>query len=248
MNFKDYFSTQADVYAKYRPAYPKNLYDYLLQLTPGRHTAWDCATGNGQVAVVLAQHFKEVIATDASQAQINHAQPNPKVTYRVATAEHSGLASNSTDLITVAQALHWFNFDAFFAEVQRVGKPGSVLAVWGYELCEVIPPVDAVFMHYYNHILAGFWAKERVYVEKRYADIHFPFKEITAPDFYIELQYSLSDFAGYLFSWSATQKYLQQHGQNPLELMYAQLLEAWGNAEQVRTVTFPVFMRVGLID
>lgn len=249
MNFKDYFSAQADVYAKYRPNYPDALYNYLLQLTPdSRQTAWDCATGNGQVAVVLAQHFKEVVATDASRAQINHATAGPNICYSVATAENSGLPAHFTDLITVAQALHWFNFNAFYDEVWRVGKPGSVLAVWGYELCEVTPQVDAVFMHYYNHVLAGFWAKERMYVENRYQTIPFPFREVATPLFYIELQYSLAEFAGYLNSWSATQKYLQQHGQNPLELVYEQLLNAWGNAEQVRPVRFPVFMRAGYID
>ncbi|OWY21587.1 class I SAM-dependent methyltransferase [Sphingobacteriales bacterium UPWRP_1] len=248
MNFKDYFSIQADVYAKYRPLYPDALYDYLLHLTPGRQTAWDCATGNGQVAVALAQHFKEVFATDASQSQINHATARSNIQYRVATAENSGLTAHSTDLITVAQALHWFNFDAFFTEVRRVGKPGSVLAVWGYELCEVTPGVDAVFMHYYNQILDGFWAKERAYVETRYASVPFPFTETPAPMFRMEVQYNLSQFTGFLNSWSATQKYLQQHGQNPLELVYEQLLEAWGNAGLVRTVAFPVFMRAFILD
>ncbi|OWY18210.1 class I SAM-dependent methyltransferase [Sphingobacteriales bacterium UPWRP_1] len=248
MNFKDYFSTQSDIYAKYRPGYPDALYDFLLQLTPDRLTAWDCATGNGQVAVVLAQHFTTVFATDASPAQINHAAARPNIHYSVATAENSGLASLSTNLITVAQALHWFNFDAFYTEVRRVGKPGSVLAVWGYELCEVTPAVDAVFMYYYNHILAGFWAQERMYVENRYTNIPFPFNEVATPLFYIELQYNFFEFCGYLNSWSATQKYRQQHGQNPLELVAAQLLEAWGNAEQMRFVRFPVFMRAGFID
>lgn len=248
MNFKDYFSTQADIYAKYRPNYPNSLYDYLLSLTPERQMAWDCATGNGQVAVVLANHFTEVVATDASQAQINHAQAHPKVNYRVATAESSGLATNSADLITVAQALHWFNFENFYTEVHRVAKSGGVLAVWGYELCEVTPEIDALFMHYYNTILDGFWAKEREHVEKRYSDVPFPFREIIAPDFYIELHYTLADFAGYLFSWSATQKYLQKQGHNPLELILPQLAAAWGNADEVRTVRFPVFMRVGFVD
>lgn len=245
MNFKDYFSTQADAYAKYRPNYPDGLYDYLLSITTGRQTAWDCATGNGQVAVVLANYFAEVVATDASRAQINHAQAHPKVNYRVATAENSGLADCSVDLITVGQALHWFNFENFYAEVRRVAKPGGVLAVWGYELCEVTPEIDALFMYYYNTVLHGYWAKEREHVEKRYSDVPFPFKEIAAPHFYITLNYTLADFAGYLFSWSATQKYLQKQGHNPLEFVLPQLATAWGNADEVRTVKFPVFMRVG---
>lgn len=244
MNFKDYFSSQSDLYAKYRPDYPDDLYQFLLGLVPTHQTAWDCGTGNGQVANQLAHYFDSVIATDASQAQISQAQQHPKIQYRVATAENSGLPAQSIDLITVGQALHWFNFEAFYSEVRRVAKPDAILAVWGYELCEIDGAVDSVVMHYYSNILAGYWAKERKYVENRYQTIPFPFRELEAPNLFLYLHCNLADFKGYLSTWSAAQKYLQQVGENPFDLIEQTLCEAWGDPEVVKTLKFPLFLRV----
>lgn len=247
MNFKDYFSAQSDAYARYRPEYPEELYRFLLGLVPSRQKAWDCATGNGQVAVRLAQYFETVFATDASEAQISHAKHLPNIQYRVATAENSGLPSESVQLITVGQALHWFNFDAFYKEARRVAADNALLAVWGYELCEINPEIDAVFMRYYRDILSPFWPPEREYVEKRYQTLPFPFTDLKVPGFFLYLKHNLEGFIGYLSSWSATQKYLKQVGKNPLELIESDLIKAWGNPEEVKTLKFPLFLRAAYL-
>jgi len=141
--FKDHFSTQAEDYSIYRPEYPADIYSWLASICNSHQLAWDCATGNGQVAVALTNHFGYIIGTDASESQIYHATTYPRVEYEVALAHKSPLDDQSVDLITVAQALHWFEFDSFFKEVERVAKPNSVLAVWCYELHQISPAVDA---------------------------------------------------------------------------------------------------------
>ena len=168
MTFQDHFSKRSGTYAKYRPDYPQALYEFILAHVKETELAWDCATGNGQVAVALARHFKKVIATDASQNQIAHAIPHPRVEYRVSAAEDSGLNDHGTDLITVAQALHWFDFDAFYKEVKRVGKPGSLIAVWTYGLLTTETEADQVIQHFYYDIIGKYWPPERQYVDQKY--------------------------------------------------------------------------------
>lgn len=242
MKFKDYFSTQADLYAQNRPKYPTVLYDFLSFHVAQKKNAWDCATGNGQVAVAIADFIENVVATDASQAQIDHAFAHPKVRYAVATAEKTDLPNAWANLITVGQALHWFDFEAFFAEVSRVAAPNALLAVWGYETCRLSRAIDAVYDKLYGSILDDYWAPERRYVENQYKTIPFPFEKLPTPDLTMEMQMGLNNFAGYLNSWSATQKYLQQNGQNPIDLVWDDLCKAWGPADKVYTARFPVFM------
>ena len=174
-DFKDHFSKQSKFYADCRPTYPEPLFDYLATLVPATARVWDCATGNGQAAQALAGRFAEVIATDASANQIANARPVAGVEYRISAAENSGLSNNSVDLITVAQALHWFDFPAFFAEVERVLRPGGVLAVWGYELFQIDPAMDAVIGDLYSRTLRDYWPPERRLLERGYADIVFPY-------------------------------------------------------------------------
>jgi len=150
MNFRDHFSVQAADYAKFRPHYPTELFDYLSDIAPDNEIAWDCATGNGQAAVALASKFRNVIATDASEKQIKNAARHERIDYRVVTAEKSGIDSGKIDIITVAQALHWFALDLFYAEAKRVLKPQGVLAVWGYNLLRIAPDVDNVINHFYG--------------------------------------------------------------------------------------------------
>jgi ubiquinone/menaquinone biosynthesis C-methylase UbiE len=142
MTFKDHFSKQAVGYAKFRPRYPKVLFSYLRRIAPSRELAWDCGTGNGQAAVGLASVFDRVIATDASEKQISNAQPDERVEYRVAPAENSGIKSETLDLIMIAQALHWFDLDRFYAEARRVLKPNGVLAASAYKFFRITPEID----------------------------------------------------------------------------------------------------------
>ena len=248
--FKDHFSGHAADYSRYRPgAYPDAMFKALAALAPSRDCVWDCATGNGQAALGLAAHFARVEATDASDKQIAAAAPHPKIRYSVAPAEESGLASGSVALITVAQALHWFDLPRFYAEVRRVAQPGAVLACCCYMRCAVGPGVDAVTERLYNGILGdAYWPPERKHVERGYADLDFPFTEIALPRFQMEVRWSFEAYVGYLRSWSATQAYLKKNGQDPLEQVGEELLQAWGDLSVTRSVLWPMTIRAGWVS
>lgn len=244
--FSDHFSTQSGTYAEFRPGYPAALFAWLSSLCSGHDLAWDVATGNGQAAEALAPYFRAVHATDASAKQIAEAQPRENIRYAVEPADLCSLRNNSTDLVTVAQALHWFAHDNFYAEVKRVLKPGGVFAAWGYGLHSIEPVIDDIVGKYYSFIVGKFWPPERMYVEQHYRTLPFPFATMAAPDFAIEEEYSLEQLVGYLISWSATQRYIKERGDNPLELIIEDLKEAWGNTPK-RRVRWPLFFKVARI-
>ena len=243
--FEDHFSKQSQLYAQYRPKYPDEIYAYLASLSPGRSLAWDCGTGNGQAAIGLAAYFDRVYATDASAKQISLARANEKVEYHVEPAEHTALEDGSVDLITVAVAVHWFNFDEFYREVRRVLKSEGILAVWTYSLTEISPAVDQVVNRYYYETLQGFWPERIHYLEERYETLPFPFDEIAPPSFAMERTLTLGQYAGFLDSWSATQRYKEQKGHHPLEVIWEQLSVAWGNEDEPRLVRWPLHFRIG---
>ena len=217
--FKDHFSGHADAYARFRPDYPPELYAWLAEISPSRERAWDCATGNGQAAVALAEHFAEVIATDASEKQIRSAFPHPRVTYRTAPAEDSGIEPGSVDLITVAQALHWFDIPRFFAEADRVLKPGGVLGVWAYAVFRSTPEIDRVVDHLYRDIVGPYWPPDRAMIEQGYAGVEMPFEPVDAPPFFMRKEWTADDVLGYLGTWSATRGYIAAHGDRFLALV-----------------------------
>lgn len=240
--FKDHFSKQAADYAKFRPRYPSGLFQWLASIAPGRELAWDCATGNGQAAVELAEVFERVIATDASEKQVANAEANPRVTYRVGTAEESGIEANSVDLVTVAQALHWFDLEKFYAEARRVLKPRGVVAAWAYKLATVTPQIDPVVNHYYSDVVGEYWPAERVLVEK-FEDLPFPFSQIEAPAFAMVAEWTAEQLLGYLGTWSATQRFIAGEKRQPLEEIETELRQVWG-AHQ-RRVVWPLTILVG---
>ena len=251
-SFIDHFSKQADDYARYRPLYPATLYEYLASLTPEHERAWDVGTGNGQAAIGLAQHFRSINATDPSERQIALATPYDRVTYRVALAKDSGLDDQSIDLITAAQAVHWFDLDRFYAEARRVlrspdavsGKPHGILAVWCYGLTEITPEVDRVMASFYRDVLGEFWPPQIHWVDEHYRTLPFPFDELTPPEFVVEARWTLDDLFGYLNSWSATQKFLEARGYEPLGHVRNDFTAAWGT-EHDRVVRWPIYLRVG---
>lgn len=242
--FQDHFSGHAADYRRHRPAYPDALFAWLADLAPRRASAWDCATGNGQAALGLVEFFAAVSATDASARQIAAAAPHPRVRYRVAPAEDSGLAAGSVDLITVAQALHWFRFEAFFAEARRVLRPGGVLAAWGYGLMRIAPAVDGVVERLYRDIVGPHWPPERHYLEAQYRTLPFPWAEIPVPEFTMTQRWTLAQLLGYLGTWSAVRRYRKQTGRDPLALVGEELGQAWGT-EAARPITWPLYLRVG---
>jgi SAM-dependent methyltransferase len=240
---KDLFSSHSSDYKAFRPVYPQALYDFLLPLCARHHTAWDVGCGNGQVAEVLARHFQQVQATDISAAQIEQAAPNPSIHYRVAPAEASGLAPASIDMITVGQALHWFDHPRFFEEVRRVAAPGCLLAAWGYELLHIQPDVDRLVDHFYRVTTGPYWEPERRHIETRYRLIEFPFVELEAPEFFIKVRWTRPTLIAYLNTWSAVKRYEKTHSKSPLDEFEKDLREIWRN-DEAKEVTFPVFMRV----
>lgn len=241
---KDYFSTQSNAYAAFRPTYPDALYQFIFQHVRERNAAWDCATGNGQVASYLAGHFEKVYATDISRQQLDNAVQRTNTVYSLSPAEKTSFADHKFDLITVGQALHWFDRDAFYDEVRRVGRPGGLLAAWGYAFLNIEPAIDKLIFNFYNNTVGPYWDQARKLVEEEYKSIVFPFEEITAPAFFISAQWNLQHLAGYLESWSATQKYIQNHGTNPVTDLITEVNQLWP-AKIVKDIRFPVFLKLG---
>lgn len=244
-SFKDHFSAHASAYAQYRPGYPDALFAYLASLCQARDLAWDCGTGNGQAAHGLALHFTRIVATDASADQIANAVPHPRIDYHVAPAARAPLEAHTADLVTVAQAIHWFDHDRFYAEVRRVLKPGGVLAAWTYGLPQITPALNAVIERFYQDIVGAYWPPERRLVEARYRTIPFPFDEIQSPAFAMQLLWSLDDFLGYLGTWSATRRFIQGRGTNPVDQVAEDLALAWGDPADGKTVRWQIYLRVG---
>jgi len=244
--FHDHFAPVAPSYAVFRPSYPHALFEWLASLVSRHELAWDCAAGSGQASVDLAAHFECVVATDASPSQIDAASPHPRIKYRVATAESSGLLSESVDLITVAQALHWFDLPGFYAEVRRVLRPNGVLAVWTYGVLTVEGDgVDAIVVNFYHNTVGPYWPFERAHVENGYRSLPFPFTEIAAPPFAMEAFWTLPQLLGYIRSWSATGRFAAEHGRDPVVALEQQLPPLWGDLQQRRQVTWPLSLRVG---
>ena len=246
-SFKDHFSKQAALYAKYRPGYPADLFADLAALAPSRDLAVDVATGSGQAALGLADHFARVIACDASAAQLAGATPHERVEYRVTTAEELDLPDACADLVAVAQALHWFDFDRFFARVRAVLRDGGVIAAWSYRLHTVNDAIDPLTHDFYENIVGPYWPPERAHVEAEYRTIPFPFDEIPMPPRAVRLDWTLPVLMGYLRSWSATQRFVDVRGFDPVDDLEARIAPRWGDPDAPRAVTWPVVLRVGRV-
>lgn len=243
MNFKDHFSGHSAQYSEFRPRYPDGLFSWLSSLCEEHNCAWDCATGSGQAAASLVEHFGKVIATDASANQISDAAVTDGVSYKVATAENSGITPNSIDLITVAQALHWFDIPAFEAEADRVLKDDGILAVWTYGLLEFGTELDKTLEHFYSGIVGEHWPFERKMVESGYAQVQLSFTEVPAATMEMTESWGFADLLGYLNTWSAVKAFEKDQGHNPIEKIEADLLRQWGNIDTKRTVTWPLYVK-----
>jgi SAM-dependent methyltransferase len=245
--FRDYFSERAAEYARFRPRYPARLFEALVRLAPGRGLAWDCGTGNGQAAVGLADHFRRVVATDASLQQLAHAERHPRVAYVRSLETRSGLAAARVDLVTVAQALHWFDLEPFFAEVGRVLRPGAAIAVWCYDLARVTPEIDALVDRFAQETVGPHWTPERRHVRAGYQDLPFPFQERPFPPCTMEREVTLDQFAGYLDTWSPVRRYRQAVGTDPLPPLIAVMAPLWGDPGVPRALRWPLKGRVGTV-
>jgi SAM-dependent methyltransferase len=246
VNFKDHFSRQAAAYAAYRPHYPHALFDFVAGLTIEHSLALDCGTGNGQAATGLAARFERVVATDPSAGQIQHATPRANIEYRVAPAESSGLPDHSVNLVTAAQALHWFRADAFFVEARRVLVTDGAIAAWGYgdPILDTKPLHDT--LHAFNRgLLEDFWPPERKLLLDAYRDVPFPFDEVETPRFELVMHWSLPELAGYLRTWSATAHYVMERGTDPVIDVERSLAGDWGDPEIPRVIRWPLYIRAG---
>ena len=251
MAFNDHFSGHAATYREARPLYPDALFDWLADQVAHRNLVWDTGCGNGQASVALAARFARVFATDPSANQIENAERRPNIDYRVEPAEQCSLASASADLVTVAQALHWFDFARFFPEVQRVLKPGGFFAAWAYSDCRVTSAVDVHKDRVYVDLTGTYWPPERELVETGYRTIPMPvgagapFEEIAAPSFVMSVSWNAPQFLAYLRSWSATQRYIKANGVDPVAIVENDLIAAWGDPEMRREVRWDFHLRCG---
>lgn len=243
---KDNFSKQANVYAKYRPDYPQELFDFVLAHVNKKQNAWDCATGNGQSAKVLARYFENVFATDISQKQMDNAEQAANIYYSLQPAEQTNFSDHTFDLITVSQALHWFNFEKFYTEVKRVARQDAGIAVWMYSLLRISNEIDAIVDDYHFGTMEKFWDNERKYVDNNYTTIPFPFKEISTPVFSIEYSWTIDELEGYFNTWSALQKFIAANNYNPVPKLIQQISPFWQSKKM--KIVFPLHLRMGRVS
>ena len=244
---KDNFSARSADYARFRPGYPPALFEFLFENCPAFDTAWDCATGNGQVAAALSERFLQVVGTDISESQLANATQRPNVVYRHEAAEASSFREKWLDLITVGQAAHWFDFEKFYPEVRRVMRPGGLLALVGYNLLQIDGPTDAAVNHLDRNILGEYWDAERRHVDAAYASLPFPFAEIDFPPMQMTYAWTLDHLLGYLGTWSAVQHFTKKNGVSPLDAGLADDLRQHWPEGVVKTVRFPIFGRVARV-
>jgi len=243
---KDNFSSRADKYAQFRPTYPEALFDHLFRLSPSKGAAWDCGTGNGQIAQRLAAVFHTVRATDISRQQLDNAVRLPNIHYSVQPAEKTSFPDHSFDLVTVGQAIHWFDLDAFYAEASRTLKPGGILAVIGYNLPQFNAAIDTVIADFYRKVVGPYWDKERRYIDENYKTIPFPYADLPVPAFTIEVQWPFDHLIGYIGTWSAVKHYQKEKGEDPVRLVEPRLKTAWGEAGSLPG-HFPILLRLARV-
>jgi ubiquinone/menaquinone biosynthesis C-methylase UbiE len=245
-DFKDHFSKRSDLYKRFRPTYPPELFAYLSSLAEAHDLAWDCGTGNGQSALKLAEDFTKVFATDPSAEQIKNATEHERVTYKIEKAEQCSLPEDTADLVTVSQAIHWFDFDEFYAEARRVLKPKGIIAVWAYGLPVISAEIDKVILHFHDDVVGEFWQRENRLIEDEYSTIPFPFEQIQTPAFEMCKKWAREDMIGWVSSWSAVEGFLQKNGYDPLGMLEKDLANVWADTEQ-KEVIFKLILKVGKI-
>ena len=244
---KDNFSQQAQHYAAFRPSYPPELAAEIAALAPEQSLAWDCATGNGQMAMLLADHFDQVIATDISAKQLELATSKDNIEYREEPAHQSSLEEHSVDAVVIAQAIHWFDFDTFYEEVRRVVRPDGIIVAVGYPLLTVSEPaLDAHLQHFYTQVVGKYWDAERRHLDEDYRTIPFPFETIEMEEMTMQYEWDLATFVGYLETWSALQHYRKAEQKDPVPAMFRLLQTDWPDSETVG-ITFRILIKAGLV-
>lgn len=246
--FKDHFSERSDAYASFRPRYPIELAQFLASIAPTTRCVLECGCGSGQLSGMLADHFDQVVATDASAEQIRHSSPYANVSYRCAPAERSGMSDGSVDLVVAAQAAHWFDLDAFYTEAQRVARAGAAIALVSYGIMTVDAETDPVIAHFYRTVIGPYWPPERKHVEDGYANLSFPFPRLEAPEIAMNVDWSLNQFLGYIGTWSSVRRARKATGEDPVPVFARDLGAVWGADDVVRQVRWPLTIKAGRIS
>lgn len=239
------FSDKSAEYAASRPRYPRELFKFLVGLSPDTQRVWDCGTGSGQAAVALAEWFAGVEATDVSAQQIANAAKHDRVHYSVQAAERTGFPDASFSLVTVAQALHWFQFNRFWPEVHRVLKPGGIFAAWTYTTPYVSTELDALVEALLLNVIKRYWAPQNQLAWDAYANVSFPFEELASPQVAMSLDWDLQQFIAYLGTWSATRRCIDANGPAFFELFKREITNVWGDPSTPHPVSMEFFCRVG---
>ena len=239
------FSVRSGEYAAARPHYPRELFQYLADLCPDTQRAWDCGTGSGQAAVGLAEEFAQVDATDVSAQQIANAVQHERVHYSVQPAEQTSFAFGSFSLVTVAQALHWFDFGRFWPEVHRVLRPGGIFAAWTYTLPILSEALDSIVAMRLLKVIKDYWAPQNRIAWDAYATIPFPFHELVPPQITMQVTWNLAQFTAYLGTWSATRRCVEANGTAFFETFSSELAAAWGDPSLPQVVRMEFFCKVG---
>ena len=239
--FKDHFSAVAATYASARPEYPDALFAWIAAIVPRRSQAWEAGCGNGQASRGLATHFDRVFATDPSAAQVAQATGAGNITFAVEPGERCSLSDASVDAVCVAQALHWFDRAAFFAECTRVLRPGGVLVAWGYQDIEVQASLAGANADLQDEI-RDYWPPERALIDDAYAGFDWPFSRIEVPAFELDAQWTLARLLGYFSSYSATRRCREATGRDPVAAHAPAFAAAWGDPQLTRTVHWPMFV------
>lgn len=242
---KDNFSSHSSDYARYRPTFPGEIFELTAKLVPGKSRAWDCGTGNGQVAGELAEIFREVKATDISDNQLQNAVNKPNITYSVQPAEKTVFPNHHFNLITVGQAVHWFNFNSFYKEVKRCSKPGGIILILGYGLLKGNKETTRIIKTFYKEIMGPYWDPERKYLDAEYKTIPFPFTELNLPKFEQKVNWDFEHLIGYLKTWSGVNHYREKEGRDPVDLITSDLKRAFGEKGKI---VFPTLIKIGRVD
>lgn len=241
----NWFEQGGEAYARFRPSYPDQLVDFLATLVPDRRLAVDVGCGTGQMAVQLAKRFDRVIGFDPSQGQLAHAATAQQVRYACANAERLPLRGHCISLVIAAQAAHWFDLPAFYAEVRRVAMADALLVLLSYGVLRLEPSLQERFSRFYQHEIGPYWPAERQWVDTGYAGMDFPFAELSAPSMVIRLDWTLAQLLGYISTWSAV-RHAREAGQESLLKQFAEDMAAgWGPASTPRCVTWPIHLRLG---
>jgi SAM-dependent methyltransferase len=248
MDHHKLFSDKADLYKSSRPVYPAEIFNYLASLCSSTHLAWDSACGNGQAAVGLIEKFDKVYATDVSEEQIANAKPHPRISYEVSPSEKTRLENASCDLVCVAQALHWFNYELFWPEVQRVLKPGGVFTAFGYNWPSVNKEIDAAIKASVFDVVEPYWAANNKLLWNHYRDLVIPFEKLESPKFTMETRWNLDEFFNFIHTFSATRRCMDVMGDEFFQKGYAAVGKLWGDANQKKPVDLDFVFYAGRKD